>query len=96
MSEMVDRVARALELDSYAHSGPMTHEEMFRRQARAAIEEMRKPTDAMVEAGNPQCGEDSLGAWYPWTAMIDAALADATALSASEPCPETAPRAGRC
>ncbi|WNV09930.1 hypothetical protein [Tardiphaga sp. 709] len=53
MSEIVERVARALELDSYSRPSPTSVTEMFQRQARAAIEAMREPTVGMVAAAFP-------------------------------------------
>jgi hypothetical protein len=53
----------------------------YRSEARAAIAAMRKPTDAMVEAGQAtECehGEMNCGAAAAWQAMIDAALAEQT------------------
>ncbi len=72
MSEMVERVAMAIgELG--------TEMEFFRAEklARAAIEAMREPSDAMIKAGN-KCYE---GFRYPscitfYEEMIDAALKD--------------------
>lgn len=57
MSEMVERVARAIGTVTGDYSegagwlGDNTHE-IGLRKARAAIEAMRDPTDAMVEQGD--------------------------------------------
>lgn len=62
---MVERVARALRgCDPSAGAS-------YEYAARAAIEEMRVPTDEMREAGHWHAGEDC-GPCF--TAMIDAAL----------------------
>jgi hypothetical protein len=52
--EMVERVARAIEATMFApHELPIEGElhERYRETARAAIEAMREPTEAMVKAG---------------------------------------------
>jgi len=83
MSEMVERVARAIKLDDgspcisrdkgrnklCAHSDGC----ICRSLARAAIAAMREPTSAMREAA--QTDEISATqAWLAWEAMIDEAL----------------------
>lgn len=76
MTDMIERVARAISPDCWdtsdwtmrPHNSAARHN--AKRAARAAIEAMREPTDAMVQAGineGHKCGN-----WYP--AMIDAAL----------------------
>ncbi len=70
MSEMVERIARAIH--DAAHKGLDFDwpREMRIAQARAAIEAMRQPTDEMLYSGrwpNDVMGEN-------WQAMIDAAL----------------------
>jgi hypothetical protein len=77
MNEMVERVARAL-LDS-CRTGNITRVDGARLMARAAIEAMREPTTAMIEAEPPDDGEFSKGnsaahAKAFWQAMIDEAL----------------------
>lgn len=81
MSEMVERVARAMADRSKARVAglhllnaiPMDGEEDFMKMARAAIEAMREPTGAMEDAAFsstltiPKRG---------YQAMIDAALKD--------------------
>lgn len=77
MSEMVERVARALaNEEGYAYD-PVP----YNRRARAAIEAMREPTDAMVDAGGWLGGENGVGdssARVVWTGMIEAALVKPT------------------
>ena len=83
MSEMVERVARAI------YGGPIPWEaidpasqKILLRDARAAIEAMREPTEAMSEVGRiivgPTYEAKSLlrarEADICWRAMIDAAL----------------------
>jgi len=83
---MVEKVARAMAANAgVIWSGPRGEDDpdftimkmAYLRAARAAIEAMREPDDAMVKAGAHGSGEDSettaLGAWQ---AMIDAALAE--------------------
>jgi hypothetical protein len=88
MSEIVERVARAIYLvpvggreDPYAQRWDELrekHQDAFRAIARAAIEAMREPTEAMM-AGVDCAGEKaewlSGKAWkVGWQAMIDEAL----------------------
>ena len=85
MSEMVERVARAIYEDDFG--GPdrtptpwAERDEEFREtvrsNARAAIQAMREPTSAMVEAADSRRDPRNgwLGAISAWEAMIDAAL----------------------
>jgi hypothetical protein len=94
MSEMVERVARAIDptawrwLDSIvgrepAHPAEAPTRATQVRQARAAIEAMREPTEAMLRASPVVgTGPDERGNWAVntkpaqavWPAMIDAAL----------------------
>lgn len=87
---MVERVARALIADEY-DGGHLSGAEIeaciaedwclesrrkhFIRKARAAIEAMREPTEAMVKSGQTKC-DDYLDAAECWAAMIDAALSE--------------------
>lgn len=78
MSEMVERVARAMYAhDSYKEGEPAweDHSEQFRvvqrARARVAIEAMREPTEEMYQAGWGRGGTPDV----IWPAMIDAALA---------------------
>lgn len=79
MSEMVERVARALCPDAWLVSESGLHalvcwdteQERARHKARAAIAAMREPTDAMVEAVDIRSCERPVVAWYH---MIDEAL----------------------
>lgn len=87
MSEMVDRVARAIYLSPLGgHDDPSaprwdelreSHKDGFRDNARAAIEAMRLPTEAMVDAADTKdietCQYCASGQEH-WQAMIDQAL----------------------
>lgn len=77
--EMVERVARALVRNGTGElvfeSWDAEMQSVFLRQARAAIEAMREPTDAQLAAFTRSC--DTQGQClvkYGYTAMIDAAL----------------------
>ena len=68
MSEMVTRVAKAMAdavAMNYDHN-----EQIFKLYARAAIEAMREPTNAMTSSAD----ELSVAAEATWGAMIDSAL----------------------
>jgi hypothetical protein len=79
MSDMVERVARAI-----AAAGTIVDwdemsvacQEQFTKEARAAIEAMREPTEAMVDAAwaSWEDVEGSKGFVGAWQAMIDEAL----------------------
>lgn len=85
MSEMIERVARAM---AFADLGTDTWDvkseeddgcgylgkEDFRVMARAAIEAMREPTMAMIDAGDAEDVHCLAQASVHYTAMIDAAL----------------------
>jgi hypothetical protein len=99
MAEMVDRVTQAIVDEMIRQSGrqPIRNaafSDMSQRVARAAIEAMREPTEAMDVAGRHRChgvdvGDGSMrmacGAFLgetaseQWRRMIDAALAEETA-----------------
>lgn len=79
MTTMIERVARTLEPqawralgigDTLAYKNRRTSS---LRKARAAIEAMREPTDAMADEGYRAIAK---GADAVWIAMIDAALKD--------------------
>jgi hypothetical protein len=78
MSEMVERVARAFYSSFYDDESwppvPFDSElrdaDSYREAARAAIQAMREPTEAMTNIGWVSMNEERL----PWEAMIDAAL----------------------
>lgn len=86
MSEMIERVARAIWASEYTSPWPDgdgypddEYRLVARKQARAAIEAMREPTDAMKAVdgihwgyGCHVCG----GLTEGWQAMIDAALSE--------------------
>lgn len=78
MSEMVERVAAALRIQSADESGDPDGEQYWQRQAHAAIAAMREPTEAMYFAALRAMPEIKPGAQHPvvaWRAMIDTALA---------------------
>jgi hypothetical protein len=68
---MLERVAKAISCDGFVDDGD-------RRAARAAVEAMREPTEAMCKAGahsmDRDYGDDSITADEMWSAMIDAIL----------------------
>ena len=64
---MIEQVARALLVADRSAITP----DYYQRMARAAIEAMREPTDAMVDAA--YC---SVKADRTWQIMIDAALSE--------------------
>jgi hypothetical protein len=82
MSEMRERVARAIHQERYGGQIPWGRfpdaEEECRQEARAAIEAMREPTEAMMAAVD--CGGEKADwlagkAWKAgWQAMLDEAL----------------------
>lgn len=85
MNEMIERVARAVY--EARNSGRATVAEWLelpqavraeeRRDARAAIEAMREPTEGMVQAAHEEAPHiGSVFWWHSWRAMIDAALKD--------------------
>lgn len=89
MTEMVDRVARAMfdqDHDEGWDRGEAATKQIYLNNARAAIEAMREPTEEMVDAAHtaqrwsegfgPDIGkvQDQL----KWQAMIDVALMEAT------------------
>ena len=92
MSEMTERVRKALreaeaEWDRVAHTDAYFptahghHDHMGLALARAAIEAMREPTDAMISASSEEgvgWGDDNARGYVKaeWQAMLDAALAD--------------------
>src|SRR3990172_674046 len=80
MTTMIERVAEAMaRSDGFEIHERGYRRDLYRRRARAAIQAMREPTDAMKEAGRPwECadGPDAqlLAAEDCWGWMIDAAL----------------------
>lgn len=78
MSEMVERVAKVLQ-ESCARDG--MHIDVARHMARAAIEAMREPTEAMLTVGEDvifdeqhEYGDELLKLPPAWQVMIDEAL----------------------
>ncbi len=86
MSEMVERVARALiesggstpweEMDNPNSDAPTWYRDHYFRMARAAIEAMREPPKEMINAAlTSGIGDDEAdGHALAWRAMIDEAL----------------------
>lgn len=77
MSEMIERVARALWADRYPDDEWTAEDERdYLGHARAAIEAMREPTKDMQRAGmlamGADCDCDQVDCWHE---MIDAAAA---------------------
>lgn len=79
---MIERVARAMfDADATGYPGisvpfegqSIGVQDRWLGLARAAIEAMREPTDAMVDAGVDHIGEGHYNGWA-YTAMIDAAI----------------------
>lgn len=90
MDDMVEKVARAICDAGQGQWRKPPYNELhtdalnnhWRHKARAAIEAMREPSEAMVKAGydafmawDARTGDD-LGMEIIWRAMIDAALSD--------------------
>lgn len=75
MSEMVERVAKAIRV---ANSGEYTSQAQAEMMARAAIKAMREPTDAMRNAFSDDftewLHENIPDEMHLYKAMIDAAL----------------------
>ncbi|WP_458395322.1 hypothetical protein [Rhizobium ruizarguesonis] len=81
---MVDRVAMAIQQASFRMIRPSwdsldsAEKDQWRIRARAAIESMREPTEAMVEASAAIYGDNYLYRHRyskdQWRAMVDAAL----------------------
>ena len=72
MSQMVDRVARALCEDDYQGTWLYIDniaQEGYRKQARAALAAMREPTEAMINSTWASSGDIRA-----WRAFIDEAL----------------------
>ncbi len=77
MNEMVEIVARAIcvaaKMNPDDAMGGWVH---WKEEARAAIEAMREPTEAMIEYAdkNTRAGHDGEDLHAVWVAMIDPAL----------------------
>lgn len=81
MSEMVERVGEALRVKLIEwYDGGIGFEDGGLMLARAAIEEMREPTEGMIEAGlkhQVHTVENSRASTFVrWSWMVDAALGD--------------------
>ena len=72
MSEMIERVAKAID-ESSQPPGCADYSILMKNAAVAAIKAMREPTDAMVDAGDMWADAPGYSA-KAWRAMIDAAL----------------------
>lgn len=91
MSEMIERVAQAIALAGNGGTWDDWYNdeqrEFHRKRARAAIEAMREPTNAMEDAADDCDGgtvyDDRASGNTHWAAMIDAALADDKATKAA-------------
>jgi hypothetical protein len=79
VSEMIERVAKAIRRNKFMRTGRLsvldptliTEEELG--EARAAIEAMREPTEAMAKAGDTAKAE-AFGSYSTWQTMCDEAL----------------------
>jgi hypothetical protein len=89
MSEMVDRVAKAIAAEAWGHSLtgeslpwekiPDVYRDGYRRWAVKAIEAMREPTDKMVFDADTPVGDEGVSPTYAdvrtiWRSMINEAL----------------------
>lgn len=77
MSEMVERVARAIAGEAFAesHEGDAESEwQKVKHLARAAIEALREPTEEMEWLGDDAHDPHVRNASEIWQTMIDAAL----------------------
>lgn len=76
MSEMVERVAKALAAQDFSCDWGWVaphYQEAYLESARAAIEAMREPTEGMKECGREETGSLAT-ALAAWDSMIDEAL----------------------
>lgn len=79
MTTLVERMARAIGAEDRLET---TYEERSLRMARAALREIRKPTDGMTMAYGDQFNEEhAIRNAAIWQVMIDAAIAEAEAES---------------
>ena len=67
----IEKVARAI-----GDHIEEAHISQLKIAAKAAIEAIREPTEAMVWAGSDQCGYSGVDPKIVYKAMIDVALAD--------------------
>lgn len=76
MSEMIDRAARAVKARASEIAAADESEDWFAEQyARAALQAIREPSEAMVEAGGLAGDLPMRAAIETWRAMINVALA---------------------
>lgn len=80
MSEMVEKVAKAMQDRHYQYTGTLYAENIWRQCAEAAIAAMREPTKPMMDAlgnavlDNAGNGRDPLAWDKGYRVLIDAAL----------------------
>ena len=70
---MIERVAMALSIEDNGQSFAAERSHNYLPMARAAIEAMREPTDAMIAEGNAY---DECAPYDIYESMIDAALGE--------------------
>lgn len=79
-SEMIERVAKAIhshDFPTYALKWEDTKQQIYLDVARIAIEAMKEPTQAMLDAAEKSGSlEEGSSAYGCWQAMIEAALKD--------------------
>lgn len=87
---MIEKIAKALVVQQYGErvlefwpdrlsftvSGPPFHADEYRDMARAAIEAMREPTEAMVASASDNLDDEEHAIRCAWQAMIDATLSE--------------------
>ena len=73
MTDMIERVARAIRFFDDWPTLSETAKAIYREQARFAIEAMREPTEAMLDAAMQFASCDLKSEWQ---AMIEAALGE--------------------
>lgn len=73
MTEMIERVAKAIQ-SALSEGTPGRDPDRMERIARAAIEAMRDPTEAMIDKGYDHVDYGGTDIEAAWKDMIDAAL----------------------
>ncbi|MCK1445413.1 hypothetical protein IVB43_23800 [Bradyrhizobium sp. 48] len=79
MSEIVQRMAKAIEAEIFKIEPGSTPQMRLENAARAALQAAREPTEAMEKAGAHKWDEDwctQTNALNMWQAMIDEAVKD--------------------